>query len=105
MSMRAVINLEVQGGSAQSLRAVRSALNESGLWDVRADGAGELVALPETSLFGEFDTHDPAELRDRLHRLVTKVLADQGLQGRVMVVVGADLTWLVGDEAFGLIKP
>ena len=103
--MRAVVSIELQEGSPRDLQAVRSALNEHGLWDVRANAVGDLVTLPGASLFGDFDAHDTNELRNRLFGIVTRVLADHGLRSRVMVVVGADLSWAVGDEGFGLLKP
>jgi hypothetical protein len=102
--MRAVVSIEIKGGTPHDLTSVRSELNEGGLWGIRANHAGQLIQLPNATLMGEYATEAGLELRNYLFKLVTRTLTNHQLQGKVMVVVGADLSWEIGDEYFEMLR-
>jgi hypothetical protein len=98
--MHAVISFETQEATPQALQEVRSELNECGLWGIRSNRTGDLVKLHNSILYGDFDASSTLELRDRLFRLVSIVLANHKIPGKIFVIVGHDLTWTFGNEYF-----
>lgn len=98
MPMQAIVVAEIKNGTPQDAQWLRSALNELGLWDLRANAQGELVRFPEGAFLGEFPTEPPARLRTTLFKQVNGLMVARNLQGRLFIAVGEGLTGLAADE-------
>ena len=94
MSFVALCTFDLKNASSQDYANAYSDLSKLGMNKVQANSIGGNTVIPTTTVLGEYNGVNAAQVRDAVRDAVKGTFAARGLKSEIFVVVGGeDWNW------------